>query len=462
MKKHLPYVLFSITLIILVPLSGSAQEINFNKVKLPKGIKYIGNVAQDKYGYLWLATDGLGLVRFDGYEFKPYLNEPGNLNSLAENHLEKIYIDKKGLIWIATWTKGLDRFDPITGVFTHFRHIPANPASLSHDLVRAMCEDQNGKLWIGTHGGLDLFDPQKENFKHYRHVSNDSNSLSCDRVRTLFEDKEGILWVGTGSTWDETNEISKDEGGLNRFDRKTGKFKRYLYNPANKQSLINNKVQSIFEDSKGVFWVGTAGDGLHTLDRKTDLFQRYPFDPSQPRRLSRPRENSSSLYTDYITFINEDAAGRIWIGTFGNGLAIYDRKSGECVPYKLGNELESEPLSAMLMSKDSILWISVWSGSLYNVNPFYKSIPRFDLKTTVFSIAGGASNVLWLGTASGLVQKNLATGITKTYTNDPQNSNSILSSNVWSICEDKSGILWIGTDVGLGRFDPKSANFRIL
>ena len=455
MKKRWQHIMFSLLLFVFVPLRESAQEINFNKVKLPKGIKYIGNVAQDKYGYLWIATDGLGLIRFDGYEYKPYLNEPGNLNSLADNHLEKIFIDNKGLIWIATWTKGLDRFDPTTGKFTHFRNTK-DSSSLSHDLVRAILQDREGKLWFGTHGGLDLFDPQKENFKHYRYASNDSNSLSCDRVRALFEDKDGTLWVGTGSTWDETNELSKDEGGLNRFDRKTEKFKRYLYNPANKHSLINNKVQAIFEDSKGIFWVGTAGDGLHTLDRKTDLFQRYPFDPLQPQRLSRPKENTTTIFTDYITFINEDATGRIWIGTFGNGLGIYDRKSGKCVPYKLGKEAVSETASAMYMSRDSILWISGWTGGLYNVNPFYKIIPRIDLGTRVFAITGGQSNVLWLGSANGLIKKDLFTG--KLYTYDTNNSN-ISGSNVFSICEDKLGILWIGTEAGLDRFDPTSNQF---
>ena len=56
-------------------------------------------------------------------------------------------------------------------------------------------------------------------------------------------------------------------------------------------SLINNKVNAILEDSKGNFWVGTAGDGLHTMDRATGKFERHLYDPAHPEKLSRPPVN---------------------------------------------------------------------------------------------------------------------------------------------------------------------------
>ena len=56
-----------------------------------------------------------------------------------------------------------------------------------------------------------------------------------------------------------------EDGGLNRFDRTTGKFIRYLHDPVNPNSLASNKVKAMFEDSKGNFWVGTAGNGLHIM-----------------------------------------------------------------------------------------------------------------------------------------------------------------------------------------------------
>ena len=96
---------------------------------------------------------------------------------------------------------GLDRLDPQTGSFTHFQHDSAKLESLSNDTVRAILQDRDGTLWIGTHGGLDRYDPNTNGFQHYRHEPENANSLSCNRVRTLYEDKAGTLWIGTGSVW---------------------------------------------------------------------------------------------------------------------------------------------------------------------------------------------------------------------------------------------------------------------
>jgi ligand-binding sensor domain-containing protein len=65
-----------------------------------------------------------------------------------------------GLIWAGTTGHGLNRFDPDTERFTHYRHDPANPRSLSNDTVVCICEDRTGTLWIGTTKGLDRFDRQ--------------------------------------------------------------------------------------------------------------------------------------------------------------------------------------------------------------------------------------------------------------------------------------------------------------
>ena len=131
------------------------------------------------------------------------------------------------------------------------------------------------------------------------------------------KDHQGTIWIGTGSPFPNDDGSAPDDGGLNRLDKKTGKFTRYLHDPKNPNSLINNKVRAIFEDSRGTFWVGTAGDGLHTMDRANGLFERHLYDPAHPDRLSRPPLKPSPPYPayDHISFITEDANGNIWMGT---------------------------------------------------------------------------------------------------------------------------------------------------
>src|SRR5689334_12104139 len=211
---------------LLISQQLSSQQITFNRVIPPLGSfsGFVGGIAQDKNGYMWFATQG-GLFRYDGYRFKTYRHDPADSTSLAATHLETVYSDSKGMIWVATWTNGLDRLDPVTGRFTHFRHT-GDPGSLNDNIVRAIIEDHEGVFWIGTHRVLDRYEPRTKKFQHYQHDESDSTSLSCDRVRTIYEDKEGTLWIGTGSIFEQEGGKT-DEGGLNRLDKRTGKFTRY-------------------------------------------------------------------------------------------------------------------------------------------------------------------------------------------------------------------------------------------
>src|SRR5262249_18552865 len=159
--------------------------------------------------------------------------------------------------------------DPSTGNFKHYRNNPKDSNSLCNNNVMALLEDHDGVIWIGTLGGLSTYDPKTGRFKRYYHTP-DVNSLSCNQVMKIYEDRRGTIWVGTGSVWTEQGS-GPDEGGLNRFDKNTGKFRRYLHDPANPHSLISNKVKAILEDRRGTFWVGTAGDGLHTMDREKGI-----------------------------------------------------------------------------------------------------------------------------------------------------------------------------------------------
>jgi ligand-binding sensor domain-containing protein len=135
----------------------------------------------------------------------------------------------------------------------------------------------------------------------------------------IFEDRQGTLWIGKGSVYGG----DLKDGGLNRMDKKTRRFTRYLHDPRDPYSLVDNKVKALFEDSQVNFWVGTSGDGLHIMVRAKGRFTRYPYDPAHPEKLSRPLFEPKPFF-DNITFITEDITGGIWTGTAERGLNYYD------------------------------------------------------------------------------------------------------------------------------------------
>ena len=233
-----------------------AQQVAFNQVIPPNGQSFnaIDKFSQDPNGTIWISTEN-GVVSYDGFQMKTFQNNPLNPNSLANSFSLSLSADKNGMIWIATLGNGLDKYNPETDEFTHFVNDPDNPGSLVSDFVTAVFIDNQGILWIGTHSGLDKYDSETNTFSHYQYDENDSTSISNNQLRVIYEDRQGALWVGTGSPYPNDGG-GPDAGGLNKLNKETGKFTRYLHDPNNPNSLYNNKVSAIFEDNTGTLWIG--------------------------------------------------------------------------------------------------------------------------------------------------------------------------------------------------------------
>jgi len=463
MKALLLFIMISLFLLSVKISSAQNEQLTFHHVPSPKGAISTAavTIVQDPQGYMWIGN--YGLHRYDGYRYTSYYNDPMNPNSLPDNRVEAVCASRNGTIWVSAFGYGLDHLEPATGKFTHYRHNPKDLNSLSTDTVTAIIEDQKGIIWVGTHNGLNRFDPKTETVKRFQYDPIDPTTLSSNQVRALYEDRQGTIWVGCGSIWNEENQMKK--GGLNRLDQKKGTFTRYLHDAKNPQSLIDNRVRAMFEDSRGTFWVGTAGDGLHTMDRNKGTFERHCYDPAHPEKLSRPPlRNIFPWADDHVTFITEDGTGALWIGSMTNGINRYDPETRKVTYFPNFKDPETGVMTKVIggaacVSREGVLWIGYWEG-LFRVDPSQKSIPYFATGGQVYSIYEDTSKVLWYGTFEGLIRKDLKNGTEKRFVSDPHNSRTISNNRVNAICEDRQGELWIGTDKGLNRFDRKTGTFK--
>jgi ligand-binding sensor domain-containing protein/signal transduction histidine kinase len=459
MKKRLAYLMRTIilSLIVLFSCHGNAQQFTFTRTPLfEENVPgFITCIAQDSKGYMWFT--GTSLYRYDGYRVVTYKNDPLNPRSISASRLEYVYIDKDDILWLGTVARGLDRFDAATGIFNHYIHDPGDASSLSNNTVTVIMEDKEGNLWVGTHGGLNKFDKKTGKFVHFQNNPNDSTSLSNDQVRALYQDKEGVIWVGCGSPYN--NETPPGEGGLNRMDTKTGKFTRYLHDPHNSKTLIDNKVRAIFEDSHGNFWIGTFGDGLHIMDRDKGTFRRFLYDSSHPEKLSGPMIKGSY---HGISFITEDRSGGIWIGSFLAGLNYFDPKTSKVTRFKIEPDnvkaLGENTVWNAAFSKEGELWITTQSN-VYRVDPLRKSLPHTETGGRVHDFYEDPVGVLWMASDSGLIRNDERSGTIKYFTNDSKDPASINSNIVVSVYQDHNGMLWAGTDKGLNLLDKRTNKF---
>ncbi|HEY0678215.1 MAG TPA: two-component regulator propeller domain-containing protein [Chitinophagaceae bacterium] len=469
--KRLLYFLRIGLLVVVILLAIDAkrlwsQQLTFHLVPPPEDYRrtWIVAITQDVHGYIWYAS-AQGLTRFDGLKTTHYLHDPSDSNSLSNNNVSYVYSDSRGIIWVAT-AYGLDKFDPINNVFTHFKFKPEDKTSLINDPVTIIIEDHENNIWLGSHGGLKKLDRKTGRLTHYKHDKNDPSSLSNDHVRAIYVDKQGILWVGTGSPFVNDKGVVPDEGGLNRFDRKTGKFVRFVHDPKNPHSLVDNRIRAIFEDSRGTFWVGTGGDGLHSLNRATGVFTRHLYDPAHPQKLSRPPVRKLFPWCDdHITFITEDASGALWIGTFSGGLNRYDPVSKKVTffgwqePHLPGGFNDFNGWCAFT-SKDGVLWISTMIGNLFRVDPLHHNFHYYELNEDTQAAIEDSAGTIWIGTETGLIKAQKDGRILKKYVHDPHNVNSISNNYVNNICIDPSGKFWISTyGGGFNYFDPSTEKF---
>ena len=224
-------------------------------------------------------------------------------------------------------------------------------------LQAATQEDPDGTLWFGTYnGGLNRFDPKTHRFKAYKTSPTAPHALSDDIVRSLCRDSSGVLWAGG---WNN---------GLNRFDRSTETFRQFRHDPGNPDSLGGGSVTDIYEDRAHTLWVATEGGGLNQFDPATETFKRYRSDP----------KDLASLPDDAVRVLHEDQAGQFWVGTAG-GLCAFDRTESKCTSvYTQKEGLPNNTIEGILEDTQGKLWISTNNG-LARFNPETKTFRNYDV-----------------------------------------------------------------------------------
>jgi diguanylate cyclase (GGDEF)-like protein/putative nucleotidyltransferase with HDIG domain len=353
---------------------------------------------QTRDGYIWLGTE-LGLVRFDGVHFTVF--DEGNTPEIKSNIVVALVEDHQRRLWIGTQGGGLTCLQD--GKFTTYT--TAN--GLSNDSVLSLYEDRQGNLWIGTDGGgLDRF--QDGRFTVYT----TKTGLVNDAVFSIAEDAQGTLWIGT-------------HAGLDRL--KDGVFTTYT----TKDGLKNGYVKSVHEDRQGRLWVATVGGGLSQLNG--NRFTTYT--------------TKDGLSSDEVWTLHEDSQGSLWIGTSG-GLDRF--KDGRFEAYTSKQGLSDDEVWSILDDREGNLWVGTSSGGLNRLQDgeFTTFSSQEGLsKDFVLPVYEGQDGSLWVGTA-GAGLNRIKDGKITTYTS----KNGLSNDFVFSIAGDRDGNLWIGTRKGLDRF----------
>ena len=225
-----------------IPVFGQTEKARYLSLQEGLSSQQVIDVANDKYGFLWVATD-LGLNRFASNSFKQYYKSK-NADGLSvnSNEINTLLCDQDKL-YIGTRSNGLNVLDLKTNRFSYYLHDPNDPTSIATNDITDIIKSKSGKLWMATyHRGVQRFDPIKKKFERFDKTN--VPALAENSIWTLAEDHSGLLYIG---------HVYKGVSIFNPKDKSVT-----LINKESTNGLMpDNEVKSIFCDSKNNIWIGT-------------------------------------------------------------------------------------------------------------------------------------------------------------------------------------------------------------
>jgi LytS/YehU family sensor histidine kinase/ligand-binding sensor domain-containing protein len=221
-------------------------------------IEICSYISKDSEGFLWISTFD-GLCRYDGKNLTVFKNDPGNNNSIANNHIGYTSEDKEGNIWIAH-RKGISCFIKKEGKFKNYKvyvNLKGDTANIPYNPI---VMDYLGNIYSPDIAGYEnkIFDKKANIFKSfYIDTTNDGHNKKGVSNKLV-----GVL----SHTQQDGSMYLQSINGTFLFDPKTKKRTRVC-------DSSNYTPLYIFKDHKKRLWLAEWDGGISIIDEKTKLKQ---------------------------------------------------------------------------------------------------------------------------------------------------------------------------------------------
>lgn len=368
-------------------LSALSQQYFFKNYDVSHGLinNHINDVIQASDNTLWLATYN-GLSNFDGTNFTNYTKYDG----LCSNLIRTVFEDSNGRIWVGSFGEKLSYIE--NGVI----HTPTDELLDEYPNVGQFFETKDNTLWIFTSNSILTF---KNNEFKLLHRSKGGNDYAAPNH--VIQSKDGTIWVAT---------LGKGLAKIN-----TDPFSIEMISDNN--SNISNMCYSLYEDEKGVLWIGSYGALFKYSDGS---FISYSMEGIT---------NKNRIWS-----IVEDENNIMWLALYGNGMASFDKK-GKFNVINSNNGLVDDYNYKLIIDKEKNKWIASQSNGLIKLRDFaftYYTEKEGLPNKQVNAIAYDKDNTFALGTNNGIAS----------YSNGLISDSRLFSEFINDIKYDKDNNLW--------------------
>ena len=339
-------------------------------------------LCKDNEGGIWAGTffGGVNYYSKRNSLFEKYFADNSN-KSLSGNVIREIQPDRFGNVWVGTEDAGLNKLNLKSGTVKQF--VPdGKKNSISYSNIQGLLNVGND-LWIGTfEHGLDIMDIKTGKIRKHFSAGLGKHDLKSNFIATMFQTKLGEIFVGTAHS-------------LSKYDAKIDGF--IMADELPKSHFIT----SVLEDKNNVLWISTD----------SGVFFYNPI-TKQKRHLFHDPKNKNSLTNNSVNALHEDSEQNLWFATEGGGVSKLskDRKTFTTITTEDG--LPSNFVVKILEDNHKTLWIATSQG-LVNFNPVNKSVITYTtdngLLSNQFNYNSGyedAQGKMYFGSIKGMVTFN--------------------------------------------------------
>jgi ligand-binding sensor domain-containing protein/signal transduction histidine kinase len=279
----------------------------------------IREIQPDRFGNLWIGTEDAGLNKLNitsgiVTQFVP----DGRKGSIAYSNVQGL-LNVGNDLWIGTFEHGLDIMDIRTGKIRKHFNAGQGKYDLGSNFVINIFQTKSKEIFVGTAHSLSKYNPKIDGFE-VAHELPDSNFITA-----ILQDKDGVIWIGTNA-------------GVYSYNPTTQKRRHFSNDPKNSNSLTNDDVNSVYEDSEQGLWIATEGGGVCRLSKDRKTFTKLT--------------TQNGLPSNFVVKVLEDNNKTLWIAT-SRGLVNFDPFNNRLITYTTDNGLLSNQFNYNSGYKDA-------------------------------------------------------------------------------------------------------------
>ncbi len=393
----------------------------FNTLDVKSGLPEanVQTTLEDKNGYLWMGTQN-GLVRYDGYQFKPYPLRNSKGNIVAPVSVRNLLQDGTGKIWAYTYTSRneINYYDAQADKFVPVSFDQKTIDAISNqELIGVVDDVTNNTQWLFRFDYIVFklrvyqFNTNNNTLQEYAATSIGKQQLPVKTLTGIIKDANGKIWLAGDSL-------------LSVFDAKNQQFTPFFTLP---QNLKGHFIYQLIADpaDADIVWMNTYngpfvlknfqpalnGKNVVRLNIKTKAYQLFTTNT----------ENATALPAN-CNVILTDSLKRIWLST-DKGISLFNSAQSNFTNYAINYNQENSVANAICADAAGNVWVGGNFQSLY-----------------------------FLNTKTGLSQR--------IETNTYEGSLPAFVNGINKIFHDRSGTLWISMPfAGIAYFDKQKTLF---